>query len=117
MLDAFSKREDFRITGSHLIVTDDRAVYGEPRQHRNLCNGPDAGTDDDHIGFKRGAVLELQVSDSSAEPDNLRCYRVAANVNAHRFDGLEEHVAGFGIQLRHHQLRARFENGDLNPMA
>src|SRR6185503_8671803 len=78
---------------------------------------PDTGTDDDHIGFERGAVLEFQGSDSRAEPDDLRRYRVAANVNAHRFDGLEEHVSGLGIQLRHHQLWAGFENGDFDAMA
>ena len=36
MLDALSKREDCGIAGPHLIVADDRAIYGEARQHRDL---------------------------------------------------------------------------------
>ena len=65
MLDAFSKREDFGIACPHLIVTDDGAIYGEARQHRDLRYRPNAGADDDHVGFQRGSVLEFQVGDAA----------------------------------------------------
>ena len=116
MLDAFADREDCRIAGSHLVVADDASFTVRPEAVAISVIG-------------RMPALTTTMSVSSVEPSlnsrwvmrpSVRTIFVVivlhTDLDAHAFDRLAKHVAGFGIELGHHQLRAGFENGHFDAM-
>ena len=88
----------------------------KPEAVGDFGDGPDARADDHHVGLQAGPVLELEMGDPAVDlvADDPGGDGVAQHLDAHALDGRAEHVAGLLVELRHHQLRRGFEDGDLD---
>ncbi len=103
---------DVGIGRAALVVDDDAAAFAdlEPAGARQLVARPDAGREDDEIGFQMPAVGELHAVAAGFAVHDLA--RIAPGVHAHaeRLDLAPQQRAAAGVELHRHQLRRELDH-------
>jgi hypothetical protein len=94
-----------------LVVDDDASARTDqkPRRPPELVAGADARRDDDHVDVEEIAALEGKPRDRTVTHDRRRA-RASEDADAHRLDGLLQHLASDRVHLARHQARRELDH-------